>query len=335
LKTLVTGATGLIGSHLIRALLRRGDDVRILRRRDSRLDLLGGAADEVEHAVGDVTDPDSVFPALAGVDVVFHAAGAVGLNARRDKARLHNVNAQGTANVVNAALAAGVRRFVHTSSIAAIGRPDVTHAVIDENAEWVESRRNSEYARSKHKAEMEVHRGVAEGLDAVVVNPSLVFGAGRDGENTVRILESIRSGRLPGVPVGGTNVVDVEDVVAGHLLALDRGERGARYILGSENLTWRSIVDTISESLGVSPTRRTINPRLSLFIGHAFDAMSLLPGVRPLITAEIARQSAATFKYDNARARSELGCTFRPFAETISRVVRELYSGLRSNHSIT
>ena len=320
MKVLVTGATGLIGSHLVRRLLERGNEVRILRRRDSSLDLLGDAAGAVEHAVGDLGDREAVYAATAGVQVVFHVAGAVGLAGKRYRDHLRAVNVHGTANVVDASLESRIGRLVHTSSIAALGRPEADLVSLDETAEWIESSRNTEYARSKYEGELEVYRGVAEGLDAVVLNPSLVFGTGRDNENTMRIIRAVRDRSVPGVPVGGTNVVDVEDVVDGHLRALSSGATGERYILGSENLSWRSIIDTIAEGFGVRTQPRTLSPRVAIALASAFDLASLLPGVRPLITRESARQTAATFLYDNTRARTELGCSFRPFAETIRRM---------------
>lgn len=320
MKVLVTGATGMIGSHLVRRLLERGNDVRILRRSSSLMDLLGDAADSVEHAIGDIFDREAVDAAMTGVEVVFHAAGAVGLSGKRYRQQLRAVNVTGTATVVNAALDAGIGRLVHTSSIAALGRPAADFAALDETAEWVESSRTSEYARSKYHGELEVHRGVAEGLDAVILNPSLVFGVGREGENTVQIIQAVRDQKLPAVPVGGTNVVDVEDVVEGHLRALSEGATGERYILGSENLSWREIIDTIAAAFNVPTQSRTLSPRLALALGSFFDAVSVVPGVRPLITRERARQTSATYEYDNTRAQVELGCSFRPFAETIRRI---------------
>jgi dihydroflavonol-4-reductase len=194
---------------------------------------------------------------------------------------------------------------------------------LDETAEWVESSRTTEYARSKYEGELEVYRGIAEGLDAVVLNPSLVFGTGREKENTMQIIRAVRDRRLPAVPVGGTNVVDVEDVVDGHLRALSHGATGERYILGSENLSWRAIIDAIAEAFGVRTQPRTVSPRVALALASAFDLAALLPGVRPLITRESARQTAATYVYDNTRGRTELGCSFRPFAETLRRMAAD------------
>ena len=154
---LVTGATGFVGSVLVRQLLAEGAAVRILRRETSGLDLLGDAAHRVEHAVGDVTDADAVYRAVENVEVVYHVAAAVAFGPAA-RARLRAVNVRGTAHVVNAALWAGARRLVHTSSIAALGRPERGGGRIDETATWTRSRANTAYAVSKRDAETEVRR---------------------------------------------------------------------------------------------------------------------------------------------------------------------------------
>lgn len=321
--TLVTGATGFIGSVLTRRLVADGADVRILRRESSSLDLLGSVAEHVDHAVGDVTRAQSLVRAMEGIERVYHVAGKVSF-ARRDRAMLRRVNAEGTANVVNAALEAGVERLVHTSSIAALGRPVGEDALIDETTEWVSAPERSVYAQTKHRAELEVHRGIAEGLDAVIVNPSVVFGVGRRGTNTRRIVEAVRRGWLPGVPPGGTNVVDVQDVVAGHRKAMRRGETGRRYLLGGENLAWRTIIETLSEAFGVAPPRYTIPSSVLRAGATAAEAGAFLTRTRPLLPRATARTATRTLRYDNTRAREELGCTFRPFRATALRIAEAL-----------
>lgn len=321
--TLVTGATGLLGSTLTRLLVERGAAVRILRRESSQTDLLGHAADAVEHVFGDVTDPATLTAAFEGVTHVYHTAAGLGTGRPSDRRTLHAVNVVGTRNVVDAALRADVRRLVHTSSMAAFGRPEASgaeDAPLDERSEWTASRLNGPYAESKYLSELEVQRGVAEGLDAVLVNPALIFGVGRPGENTVQIVEMVRDGRMPAVPTGGTNVVDVLDVADGHLRAMDYGHTGERYFLGSENLRWREIIGALAGALGVDPPRRTASPLASLALAVLAEGAARLTGTAPKLTRERARQTAAFYRYTNARAANDLGCTFRPFAETARRV---------------
>lgn len=326
MKLLVTGATGLVGAELVRQLLDAGAaDVRILRRPSSDLGLLGRNAERVEHAVGDVTDPESVRAAMRGVTHVYHVAAYVGFGGGgRARRRLYEVNVGGTAHVVDAALAEGVSRLVHTSSMAAFGRPERAEATqanpIDESAEWRASAANTDYAHSKHLAELEVQRGVAEGLDAVLVNPALIFGVGRPGENTREIAEKVRDRRLPAAPSGGTNVVDVRDVAAGHRRAMAAGETGGRYFLGAENLAWRTILDTLADAFGVPPPRFTLPPSAALAFAAAAEGVAAVTRSRPLVNRETARLASRFYRYSNRRAVEALGCTFRPFAETAAYV---------------
>ncbi len=314
--TLVTGATGLVGATLTRALVDAGERVRILRRESSTVDLLGPAAATVEHVFGDVTDIGSVDEAMQGVTRVYHVAAALGNGRASDRAQLQAVNVGGTANVVNAALRAGVERLVHTSSMAAFGRPARTNVPLDETSEWSPTALSGPYAASKHAAEMEVQRGIAEGLDAVIVNPSLIFGVGRSGENTVRIAEMVRDRRVPAIPAGGTNVVDVRDVAEGLVRAMAQGQTGRRYFLGSENMSWEAILGTLARAFGVPLTARRLPPRLALVAGAASEVLGWAVRRSPTVTRERARQMSAFYRYDNARARTELGLTFRPFADT-------------------
>jgi dihydroflavonol-4-reductase len=163
---------------------------------------------------------------------------------------------------------------------------------------------------------------VAEGLDAVVVNPAVIFGPGRPGEGTMQIVEQVRGGKLPlgFAPAGGTCVVDVEDVAEGHRRALALGHTGERYVLGAENLRWIELLGTLAQALGVSPPTRTLPPRLAGLAAGAAEAVALVTRTRPLLTRETARISGRFYRYSNAKAVEALGCTFRPFAETAARI---------------
>jgi dihydroflavonol-4-reductase len=318
---LVTGATGLLGSELVQQLVAAGEKVRILRRESSSLDLLGDAAQAVEHVIGDVTDPDSMVPAFEGVDIVYHTAAALGFGGKEDDEWLHEVNVRGTAHVVDAARNAGVRRLLNTSSMAAFGRPKNSELVIDESAAWTDSPYNTAYARSKYLGEREVHRGIAEGLDAVIVNPSLIFGPGRRDENTWQIVQRARRGARF-APQGGTNVVDVADVAACMRSAMDRGRTGERYFLGGENLPWMEILTILARAFDRPGPGFVVPPRLAVIAGAASELVARITGKRMTLTRSTARVSSRFYRYSNEKAVAELGCTFRPFEETARSIAR-------------
>jgi len=319
--TLITGATGLIGSTLTKQLLDAGaTDLRIVHRPSSSFDLLGDAAQHVERVVGDLLDARSLARAMENVDRVYHVAAL--LDAEGDADTLYRVNVDGTAHVVNAALRAGVQRLAHVSSIAALGVPE-TDAIIDETSSQPPAR-DTPYARSKYQAELEVQRGIAEGLDAVIVNPSLVFGTGRPGTNTRRIVDAVRTGWMPGVPAGSTNVVDVKDVAAGLRRAMAQGATGERHILGSENLSWHAIVRTLADAFGVEPPTRTIPPALLTTAGALAEGAAWLTRQPPRFTRSLARAASSDRRYTNQKAIDTLGCSFRPFAETARRIACDL-----------
>ncbi|MDE2770745.1 MAG: NAD-dependent epimerase/dehydratase family protein [Bacteroidota bacterium] len=322
MTALVTGATGFLGSQLVRTLLKAGSKVRIFRRATSGFYMLGKVKDEVDHSVGDITDMDALCVAMKDVQVVFHAAG----NVRFGSKSLYRVNVQGTAAVVNAALKSGVERLVHTSSVSAIGKSE--HTIADESSEWQNGSQMVPYARSKYLAEIEVQRGIAEGLDAVMVNPSLIFGPDHSKGKAPNIIHDyariIGSGKLWFYPGGGTNVVDIDDVVTGHLLALERGHTGARYILGSENLSWNSLFSILSEAQGAKPPRIQLSYQLAVAGGILADIWSHTTGHKLPLGRSVVKYIYKNHRYSNKRATDELGCSFRPFQETAQRVADSL-----------
>lgn len=323
-KVFVTGATGLLGSTLTRRLVESGEDVRIYRRESSRMDLLGDLDGRVEHAFGDLNDRNALRDAMAGVECVYHVAGHLAFRGRADRAQLMRVNVDGTAAVVNAAIENDVRRLVHTSSMAAFGRPERPDGVLTEGSEWHRSRANSVYAHSKYLSELEIHRGIAEGLDAVIVNPALLFGVGRKGENTQRIIDGVRTESLPAIPAGGTNVVDVLDVSEGMIRAMAKGITGERYFLGSENLSWVRIIHTLADAFGSRPPRFILTRPSAIALSYVSEGWSMITRTRPRITRENARSMSRFYHYDNRKAVEELGCSFRTFDATAERLARAL-----------
>jgi len=312
----LTGATGFLGSHIAKMLLEAGHSVRAIRRVQSKMDLLGDLASHVDWIEGDVLDPESLEEGMRGAQAVIHAAAFLGFEGKRSEEQLMAVNVGGTANVVDAAVQTGIERLVHVSSIAALGRTEGDTGCRDESAEWGESPMNTGYALSKHLAEMEVHRGIAMGLDAVMVNPSLIMGVGRISENTMQIADRLVKGGIPFVPKGGTNVVDVRDVADGCLKAFHQGQTGERYILAGHNLLWNDILETMGSCLEVTPPSRTLPRWLMMSVAGLFEFGAMVTRRSTVITREAVNLSMSISCYDNTRSREALGCTYRPFSET-------------------
>ncbi len=312
---LVTGATGFIGANLVEALTQHGWAVRALHRPSSSLKALAGL--RYESAIGDVTEPASLGAAMASVDVVFHVA-AIADYWRSDAGRMMRVNVDGTRNVLRAALDAGVRRVVFTSSCASLGRPPFGQ-MLDERAQFNLQPHEFPYGYSKHLAEQVCREFIARGLDVIIVNPAVVFGP-RDVNliSSSLIVEAARR-TIPFVPPGGVSVVDVADVCAGHIAAAERGSTGERYVLTGENLTYRQLFDIVADVVG-RPRPRLVLP--SVLLKAAASPVDLLHrrlGWKLPVSSEQVRFAAETFWFDPGKARRELGLTARPIAETIAR----------------
>jgi dihydroflavonol-4-reductase len=248
MNILVTGSTGFVGSTLCRALVGRGYTVRAFHRSTSDLRLLEGLP--VEHVLGDLTQPQTIQAAMPGIDAIFHAAAWVGMN---DLGRLYAVTVEGTRTVIQAALKAGVRRLVYTSSIAALGFPAPGEiSLIDEHRTWNSRPEFFPYGYAKYLAELEVQKGVAQGLDAVIVNPGLILGAGDIYRQSSSIIRQIANRKLGVTVEGGSNVIHVADVADGQIAALERGRTGERYILGGFNVTHLELACLIARVTGVS-----------------------------------------------------------------------------------
>ena len=309
-KTLVTGGTGFVGSHVIRALLDRGDDVRATVRPTSRTDELEHLG--VQTVVADVTDRAAFKRALRGVDRVFHVAGVTSLRATPE--RLQQVNVEGTRVVLDACARAGVGRVVFTSSVAAIG-PAPPGKTADERQRW--RRIGLPYAESKHAAEQEALRHAQEGLDVVVVNPAHVLGWGDRNRSSTDIVRRFMLRRIPAYVDGTLNVVDVEDVARGHLLADALGRTGERYILGDRNYTWDRLFADLGRFSGIEPPAIKLPTLVALALAEAAERA---PGPTPITVNEV-RGASQRWAYRSAKARRELGWSTRPHEETVERTV--------------
>ncbi|HZU87143.1 MAG TPA: NAD-dependent epimerase/dehydratase family protein, partial [Anaerolineaceae bacterium] len=252
---LVTGSTGFIGGRLCQALAGAGHTVRAFHRSTSNLRLLEGL--EVEHAIGDLTQPETLRAAMENIEVVFHAAALLD---DTHAGQLYTITVEGTRAVLEAARQAGVRRVVHTSSVAALGMAETppggkvnAPTPLNEMHTWNYRPDRWPYGYAKYLAELEVQRAVAHGLDAVIVNPALVIGAGDVYRQATSPVVQVARGRLSVATTGGLNVVHIDDVTSGHIAAMERGKTGERYLLTGENLTLLEFLRKIAGVAGVRP----------------------------------------------------------------------------------
>ena len=318
MRVLVTGGTGFLGSHLCVRLVEEGYQVTVLRRPTSDLGSLSRLG--VRSAIGDVTDADSVTRAVEGQRFVIHAAALVG----SAPAAVHAVvNETGTRNVAAACRRRGVERLVHVSSVAAIGIPDDRREPADEGFTFNLDGSPLGYHLSKRRAEQAISSAAAEGLDAVIVNPSSIKGPHGRSFRGNEIPNAVRRRLVVPCFSGGTNIVHVGDVVDGVLGALRRGRSGERYILGGENLTWRQLARTAADLIGVRRLFVTVPAILTGAAALSGRAMERLTGHRPRITDDVHFCASRFLFYDSRKAVKELGFRPRPYAQ----IVREYLDG--------
>ncbi len=317
-KTLVTGGTGFLGSHLVRALAERGDELRLLVRRGRELAFLERV--EFERAEGDVRDRDSVRRAMEGIERVFHVAGSTSMR-RGDRDRVFAVNVEGTRNVMEEALKAGVARAVHTSSVSAIG-PAEPGGTADESQLFPPRGIGVGYVDSKHAAEDAALSVGARGLPLVIVNPSFVFGPDDPNPSGTSnaLIRRLLLRRVFAYVDGGLNVVDVRDVALGHLLADERGHEGERYILGGRNFTLHRLFVDIARIAGV-PAPPVRVPGRAALAGVGLLEVSRIPQPLPTSSDEV-RSGMLWWTYRNDKARVQLGFAPRPHEETLEDTVR-------------
>ena len=317
MKVFVTSATGFVGGHLVEALLARGEEVRCLVRPASR-SLLEGR--RLEAVVGDLTDLESIRRGVDGAEVVYHCAADYRLYVD-DPASMYAANVEGTQNILRASADAGVRRLIYTSTVGALGlNADATPA--DERTPVRLSDMVGHYKRSKFLAQHEVEQWAAKGLPVVIVNPSTPVGE-RDVKPTATgkmILDFLR-GRIPAYVDTGLNLVDVRDVAAGHILAMERGRVGEKYILGHKDMTLKAILEALASIAGRTPPRLRVPHWLPLAVAAVDTGWARVRGGTPRFELDAVRLSRKKMFFDPGKAVRELGLPQSPVEEALGRAV--------------
>ncbi len=316
---LVTGATGFLGAHVVKQLVAAGHQVRglyrSLEKRDQNPVFDAQTIASVDWFAGDLFDYSSLEKAAKGVDRVYHCAALVGFQAGQRDA-LYRTNVYGTAEVVNVCLHLQIPRLVYVSSIAALGR-DPQNPEVNEGSTWKDGPHNSAYSISKFRAENEVWRGMQEGLEVIVVNPSIILGPGDWLEGSNKLFYTVFKGLKVYSP-GSSGFVDVRDVVAA-LLHLDTNNHtGRRYLLNAANWSYKRLFTTIATHFGVNPPRWAPPRWLSEVGWRVLVVFSWFTGKKPFITRETTRSAYNSFTYDGSRISRETGFVYRDFEKTLA-----------------
>lgn len=323
---LITGATGLLGSHLAYHLLSQGHKVRLLIRNEARKDRLAKTLsfynvslsdfeDQIQYAYGDVTDVYSLEDALGNdTEIVFHCAGLVSFSPL-DKKKLLHINQEGTHNMVNASLEANVKKFVYVSSIAALG--ESTSPMINEHNQHFEYNPVSVYGNSKHYGELEVWRGVEEGLEAVIVNPTVIVGPGEWDQGSPRFFRTVWKG-MPFFTTGSTGFVDVRDVCRIMSDLAFSNVKNQQFILNNENLNYKQFFNMVADQLSVRRPRFEAQPWMMYAIAGIMGFLSKITRRPAQINSDTAVSAFTQTLYDNSKIQETLQTKLKGIEEAIS-----------------
>ena len=329
-KILITGASGFLGSYIYRSLYKAGyTNLLAQKRENSRTDLLSDIVD-VNWQTADILDIATLEEVMHEVDYVIHAAAMISMDPT-DAETMQKINVTGTANVVNLCLELEVKKLVHISSIAALGRTN-NNLSIDESNEWVEHKLNSSYAKSKYLAELEVWRGAAEGLEMIILNPSIILGAGFWSSPTSGLVKTIAKG-LAFYPLGSNGAVDVRDVAEAAKRSLEMPISEHRIIVNGQNISYRALFDLFASKLDKPKSKIPLNR----FYGNLFWILDALKSKifrsKRLLSRDSFRITSSASSYNNSKSETLLNMTYRPLEQTISETVSAFKSS-KSDYAV-
>ena len=320
---LVTGGSGLVGTELIQQLLAQENKVKAIYNSTPP----SITHKDLTNVKCDILDTIALEEAMQNVSHLYHCAAIVSFN-KKNKDKLFKVNIEGTANVVNAALDAGVQKMVHVSSVSALGRIR-ENEIVTEKMNWTEESSNSQYGKSKYLGELEVWRGIGEGLQAVIVNPSIILGGNDWSKGSAEIFRSVYK-EFPWYTEGITGVVDVKDVARAMILLMNSEINKERFILNAENLSYKEIFTAIANCFGKKAPQKKVSSLIAAMVWRWEAIKSMFTGKDALVTKETARTALAKVYFDNTKIVHALpGFTFTPINETIANTCATLQ---RINH---
>lgn len=326
---LVTGGTGFLGAYVIKNLVQGGHRVRAIRRSAKLPFFIEEAVlNKVEWVEGDVLDVVSLADAMQGMEAVVHSAAVVSFSKAARK-QMYSVNVDGTTNVVNVAIECGVKRLLHVSSVAAVGRTG-TEATVTEDKQWEENNANTHYAVSKHRAEMQVWRGFAEGLAGVIINPSTILGYGNWHQSSCAVFHKAYKG-FPWYTEGVNGFVGVEDAAEAAVQLLLSGISEKRFIVNAENRSFQSLFTAIAGGFGKAPPHRHATKTLSRVAWRIEAVKSLFTGEQPLITRETAKVAQSRTSFSNAALLQALPhFSFTPLDGAIKKACGQYGEAIRN-----
>jgi nucleoside-diphosphate-sugar epimerase len=309
---LVTGGAGLLGNELLTQLLLTGKKVRAIYNKTK---ITGFHNNNLQQMQCDILDVIGLEDAMIGIEQVYHCAAIVSFNPKR-KQEMFKINIEGTANVVNAALDAGIKKLVYVSSVAALGRIR-EEGPINEMMNWTEETSNSAYGQSKYLAEMQVWRGIGEGLDAVMVNPVIILGPGDWNNGSTQMFKSMYDG-FPWHTDGVTGFVDVRDVVKAMIELMNSSVSAERFIISAENRSYADVFNLIAKAFGKNRPYKKVTPALAKIVWRLEAIKSFFTGKEPLVTKETTATALAKVNFDNSKLKRFLpGFEYRKIEDTI------------------
>lgn len=329
-KILVTGGTGFIGAYIIKVLVEKGYKVRAIRRSNKLPFFIPVEIfEQVQWVNGDVLDIVSLDEAMQDVEAIIHSAAVISFF-KKERKQMYQVNIEGTANVVNLALDHGVKKMVHVSSISAIGRT-INGEHVTEEKKWMDSKLNTHYGITKYKSEMEVWRGMGEGLNAVIINPSTVLGYGDWHNGSCAIFKNVYK-EFPWYTDGINGFVDVEDVARTAVLLMESKISEERFIINSENWSFRKLFDAIADGFHKKHPHRQATPFLSGIAWRLEKIKSLLRGAKPLLTKETASVAQTKTYWGNDKIRTALPqFSFQPLEKSIVSACKKYQDALNEH----
>ncbi len=311
---LVTGANGLLGSFILRKLVAEGESVIALKRKTSDTYLTDDLKNKITWRDADITDTISLNESFKDASLVIHAAAMVSFNPREED-QLYKVNVEGTKNVVNACLANGIKKLIHISSVAALGRQKGS-STLDENSKWVDSPLNSSYAKSKYLAELEVYRGLEEGLPASIVNPSFILASSDWEKSSSQMFNYIWKEKKI-YSSGQANYVDVEDVAEIVFKLCKQDFVGERFIASGGTISFKELFEQMALRLKKKPPTIKINSKLLTAFAFLEEIRCQLLGSKPLITRESVKATKENFIYSNQKSIERLAMQYKTLSETL------------------